>query len=341
MSRQKKTNTPFEEEVLAFYQQGHSVSETAERFNLTKGQVNTLARRNKVSNGRTFQEGGREHNRLLSLGLIPAPEKNQGAIVARENARKRWAEKLESWNLELVDYCGKGHNIEIKCKQCGETFQRKLCPDVYKSVITCPSCMAKIKQLECDRKEAEIRKIKDKREAEKLARQAEKQKEHDERLNAPRICKVCGREYTIASYMQSIRTKYERDSGFCSAFCRDKAKHDAQLRNNKKYRAQGKRLSENHYVRAIKLGLPAEKGITKKALQKRDGDRCAICSLPLQMDGDFRAPLYWSVDHIIPLAKGIVNGKGGHTWDNVQRAHRQCNSAKRDLIGKEWNNGNN
>ena len=82
-------------------------------------------------------------------------------------------------------------------------------------------------------------------------------------------------------------------------------------------------------------------GITKKALLKRDGDRCAICSLPLQMDGDFRTPLYWSVDHIIPLAKGIVNGKGGHTWDNVQLAHRQCNSAKRDLIGKEWNNGNN
>ena len=108
----------------------------------------------------------------------------------------------------------------------------------------------------------------------------------------------------------------------------------------KKYKAQGKSWRCNGCARARKLGLPFEEGITKKKLLKRDGDRCAICSLPLQMDGDFRAPLYWSVDHIIPLAKGIVNGRGGHTWDNVQLAHRQCNSAKRDLIGKEWNNGN-
>ena len=34
---------------------------------------------------------------------------------------------------------------------------------------------------------------------------------------------------------------------------------------------------------------------------------------------------YPSVDHMIPIAKG-----GTHTWDNVQLAHRYCNSIKSD-----------
>lgn len=95
------------------------------------------------------------------------------------------------------------------------------------------------------------------------------------------------------------------------------------------------RVSQNssHYKRARLRGAPAEIGITLPKLIKRDGLTCAICGLPCFYGGDYLADLYPTIDHIIPISKG-----GGHTWDNVQLAHRLCNINKSNLIGKEWNN---
>ena len=39
---------------------------------------------------------------------------------------------------------------------------------------------------------------------------------------------------------------------------------------------------------------------------------------------------YPSIDHIVPLSKG-----GSHTWDNVQLAHKQCNSIKSNKSPEE------
>ena len=89
----------------------------------------------------------------------------------------------------------------------------------------------------------------------------------------------------------------------------------------------------SYYARAKLHGAPAEIGITLKKLIKRDGLTCAICGLPCFYSGNYLADLYPTMDHIIPISKG-----GGHTWTNVQVAHRICNINKRDLIGKEWNN---
>jgi len=95
------------------------------------------------------------------------------------------------------------------------------------------------------------------------------------------------------------------------------------------------RISRNasHYKRARLHGAKAETGITLEKLIKRDGITCAICGLPCFYGGDSLADLYPSIDHIIPISKG-----GGHTWDNVQVAHRICNVNKSDRIGREWKN---
>lgn len=338
----RSTNKQYSESVnamLEYYASGHTVRETAAKFGVTRNQVNYYAKVRKITNGRTWRQGGQECNRLRHLGLIQSPKCFN--VEKSRRAGEQFKARLTNQGFELLsEYEGKKGISTIKCLKCGSVYKRTTSHLMSDGAfcITCQKAEIKAQHAEAyKQKQLE----QDKKRSERENKKAELELIRKERLKKVRVCKVCGNSYTIIDYMKSTGTKYERDSGFCSAFCRDKAKHDAQLRNNKKYRAQGKRLSENHYVRAIKLGLPAEKGITKKALLKRDGDRCAICSLPLQMDGDFRAPLYWSIDHIIPLAKGIVNGKGGHTWNNVQLAHRQCNSAKRDLIGKEWNNGNN
>ena len=67
---------------------------------------------------------------------------------------------------------------------------------------------------------------------------------------------------------------------------------------------------------------------------KRFGLTCALCGEKCDTN-DFKiidgtvvcGNLYPSLDHIIPMAKG-----GSHTWDNVQIAHRRCNSLKGDKL---------
>lgn len=109
------------------------------------------------------------------------------------------------------------------------------------------------------------------------------------------------------------------------------------MRAANKARAEAAAVSgaknKSYYARAKLHGAPAEVGITLEKLIKRDGLTCKICGLPCLYYGDYLADLYPTMDHIVPISKG-----GGHTWNNVQVAHRICNRNKSDHIGKEWNN---
>lgn len=151
----------------------------------------------------------------------------------------------------------------------------------------------------------------------------EQEKLRLERLNKTHICKVCGKEYTIRDYMKSIGTRYERNSGYCSAEC----KREFQRNNSNTKRRQGNRVRDKNTRRARMYGCKFEKGITLKKLIERDGLRCAICGEMCDWnDHSWNkncGPLYPSMDHIIPMCKG-----GGHTWDNVQVVHMICNDRK-------------
>lgn len=65
-------------------------------------------------------------------------------------------------------------------------------------------------------------------------------------------------------------------------------------------------------------------------LYKRDHGQCKICGLMVNFD-DYKIKgvykvcgnMYPSIDHIKPISKG-----GLHSWDNIQLAHRRCNSSK-------------
>lgn len=138
-------------------------------------------------------------------------------------------------------------------------------------------------------------------------------------IDTEHVCQICGKTYTIRQYMASTGIKYMRSSGYCSGECRNKAKN---LREREYRKRKGIRYGK-HYTRARKKGVPYERGITLPNLIKRDGLQCAICGLMCIYGDDAQAPLYPSMDHIIAIANG-----GGHTWDNVQIAHRQCNSYK-------------
>lgn len=73
-----------------------------------------------------------------------------------------------------------------------------------------------------------------------------------------------------------------------------------------------------------------ERGITWRALAKRNGLSCHICGEQCDPDNfkirdGRKVPLgkYPSVDHLRPVAR-----RGKHTWDNVALAHMRCNSRK-------------
>jgi hypothetical protein len=126
---------------------------------------------------------------------------------------------------------------------------------------------------------------------------------HRRKGTKPRLCRECGQEF-VAPYGDKRR-------GFCSDECskRFNGRIDKKIR------------------RARKLRVPTER-IDPRVVFERDSWRCGICRRKVNAKLKSPHPMSASLDHIIPLALG-----GSHTYDNVQCAHRICNSTKRDKPG--------
>ena len=129
----------------------------------------------------------------------------------------------------------------------------------------------------------------------------------EDEVDRIRECKVCGNIF--------IGTKR---SACCSDICK------------KKYQNR-----QHDLRRRIKNKSNINNDISLEKLMQRDEGICKICGRQVDTEdyyytdeGYFIAgENYPSIDHIIPLAKG-----GTHTWNNVQLAHRHCNSIKCDNI---------
>ena len=114
-------------------------------------------------------------------------------------------------------------------------------------------------------------------------------------------CVRCGNEF------MTNRARYRK---FCSRQCAQRAH------------------ASDHCERAKRYGGARTWTITSAVVFDMAGWRCQICETetPRELTGS-HSPNAPELDHIIPLSKG-----GGHTWDNVQCACRQCNSKKRALV---------
>lgn len=321
---QKRTQ-PEVEAILVFYQQKHTQKETCAKFTITKNQLQYLVKRNGVKNGRTLSEINREKALL-------------GAEKTLKRCENNLANKLLNHGFGYIDgYEKKGSLVRVACLDCGTIFARR--SDYFdKYGYKCPAC-EKAKQ-QAERAEKERRK-KQEQEEQREAREKErarKNSQHENRLTELHTCKVCGGSYSIRDYMTSTGTRYERDSGFCSKECRKAYK---KIRDKNWKMLTG--WSDNHRARARRYGCEYDPSVKLIKLVERDGLTCALCGgLCDWNDHSWSAwagPLYPSIDHIIPMAK-----KGGHTWDNVQVAHIQCNSEKgasiMDLITEDGSHGN-
>jgi 5-methylcytosine-specific restriction endonuclease McrA len=81
--------------------------------------------------------------------------------------------------------------------------------------------------------------------------------------------------------------------------------------------AQKAIMDRSSHIRRANLSLvESDRTITLELLYERDEGICQICEEPCPQE-------HASIDHITAVSKG-----GSHTWDNVQLAHRLCNSIK-------------
>ena len=146
------------------------------------------------------------------------------------------------------------------------------------------------------------------------------------------ICVTCGESFTskgtTARYCSDgcrpVKVKTCRD---CKAVipknqqrcepCRDEATRVVRRRQRKKAHKD-----KNARQRARKYGVPYEP-IRSADVYTRDAWRCQLCGKLVNVKAHYLDDDAPTIDHVIPMSLG-----GGHLWDNVQCAHRRCNSVK-------------
>lgn len=273
-------------------------------------------------------KGYSEISRIIGIekkSIAKFCKKNNIEMTAEEkDISKRYAltedELLQRIDTLAFEYLGGYKNydstIRIRCKVCNVEFNRNA-DAAIRHGITCPNCLAiereRIKREKEIEKNIAREKLILKKQAEKLQRQIEKDKQDQQRKY--RICKNCG----VIFYSQTQKT-----------LC-DKCKKDViRIRKRKYYKSR-------EIKRRIKIqSAMVDNDITVQALAERDNNICYLCNKPVDFSDYYDNGItiicgnnYPSIDHVVPLAKG-----GLHSWDNVKLAHRICNSIKSDNLVK-------
>jgi hypothetical protein len=122
----------------------------------------------------------------------------------------------------------------------------------------------------------------------------------DRKLYTPIVatdCRLCG-DVFVSIYLTKV---------YCSRRCSER--HRKNNRNIDRAGYRTKRSSD---------------GVKNKLYFQHNG-KCAICLQPIDTGIRYPAPESYSIDHIVPLAKG-----GSERIENLQPAHLSCNIAKSD-----------
>ena len=307
-------NSPQAAEVAKYYTQGHTVKETAEKFGVSTGQVNNLAKKRGLTNGRQFHGF---HGLNISYEILKERNKKRS-----EEAEQRLSVTLPYLGFDyLGGYETKQSKCKIRCRACGTEYERTG-DFLRKGNVTCVEC----RKREADAKREEDDKRRAKKEQEKRRAEAEKADALFHLQNDKiHVCSVCGKNFSVLDFVESKGlTLIPTNPKYCSKECNRKALNKARKKS-----PCGK--TGNYYDRARKYGCEYVPGITLKKLVALDGLTCRICGGMCDWNDRSWAgcfgPTYPSIDHIVPMSKG-----GGHVWENVQVAHVMCNSEKGDRL---------
>lgn len=215
-------------------------------------------------------------------------------------------EALRKHEKRICQYCGK--EFELRRSNVEKKFCSKDCLRKFKINISlenkkirdkryCVVCGKEYQKNGTKTCSAECWKINKTNKASEHSKQiCQKKFKNYKNIN----CEYCGKNFIPRN----------KTSKFCSYKCKVKSKNvrrniDKILINNGDYDCS---------INLIKLF-------------QRDKGKCALCGDYVNMELSSIDNYYGSIDHIIPRSRG-----GKHIWDNVQLAHRICNSKKRDKI---------
>lgn len=228
---------------------------------------------------------------------------NKGSNKLHKDRELNFIKSLKSNNMDYEYLGGYENNIRsvtLRCKRCGEVVVMNA-SFVRKNRThqRHECCTAKTKLINS------LTKVLSNRCKQLMREQANKQRE----LLLNKVCIECGTEFK-ANTLRRI---------CCSDQCSNKRQNRIhELKRNKRLKQNGK----------------IDYSITLTKLIKRDKGKCAICGKRVDIKADPNSDMYPSIDHVFPVSKG-----GTHTWDNVQLAHRGCNSDKNDKVLIEEANG--
>lgn len=120
------------------------------------------------------------------------------------------------------------------------------------------------------------------------------------RRDEPRSCRVCGCD--ISARPLQART------------CAEVTEDERRTRRLEAWRRKNRRR---------RGGISRSESYTLAQIAARDGHRCGLCRLKVDMLLVNPDPMAPTIDHVVPLSIS-----GDDTRANVQLAHRRCNVAK-------------
>jgi len=309
--------------VVELAKEGYSEGRIAEIVGIKKSRVTYVKRLFGIKGAREFTTSGIKYEEkwyALHKQAIACQDRNTKTKLTKES---HLAFDLDSIGFDyLGGYSGRNSHIEIRCRTCNGTFtryaDRQFKVRVQNNQIECPCCIEKARLLR-----EEIARQKEQKRI-FFAEQKRKRKEIQQRakLNQETTCKECGKKFTLAEYREKEQTEHCGLTVYCSSECRKKA----ERKNRRKYNVtHGK-----HKLRSIKYGVEFDRTVNLDDMLIRYGTKCSLCGGECNIN-DYKivngARIYGddypSIDHIKPMSRG-----GGHTWDNVQVAHRGCNTKK-------------
>lgn len=260
--------------------------------------------------GETF-ESKRKKQKVCSKACAPrakSAKKNQDGSI--QSYEEMFNDFYKGKFRYVSGYVGMDNNITYECITCGH-IRESGARCLYKAheIKGCMECTKtetkkrnELKAIEVI-KERQIAKVNRKALAieKKEAKKLEKQLSRTRHLE----CSECGTKF-ISTH---------KNAKYCSEECVKKYTN----RTNETRRRH--KLRENGVV---------DYSINLYKLIKKHNSICALCNEVVDEE-DYKMignvfiayDMYPSIDHIMPVSKG-----GTHTWDNVQLAHRICNSKK-------------
>ena len=244
---------------------------------------------------RVFSETERSYE-LLQKRILS--QREEGFLIFQDNFTAKFNGRFQY----VSGYMNCASTVNVKCLACGNEMTVNAQVARNKRDINCKAC----REIEAAKREQQKRAATEKKRAEREEKErhaAEKKAKRDKLLN--KICPVCQQGFLAGKTNQK----------FCSDVCANKESNRRQeIRRRHKLRENGK----------------IDYSITLSVIVKKHKRVCALCGKKVDMSVHSNHDNYPSIDHIIPVAKG-----GTHTWDNVQLAHRTCNTIKRDSLPED------